>query len=791
MRLKTEDWRLNFINITNLIYLIYPFYPINPMAPNDKNTGVSFVRMGIVRLCMLFLAIACVVKICYLSFFESALASGTGKECVDTTVEGWEDKVDSTCNCFVRENTLRPDRGEIYDDHGRLLMGNYTIFEVAFDGKAFAKEYATSKYSGAETDALLKHLAADFYKQFKDRFPKYSENHYYKLFSNSYKNRRYVTVFPAKLWDEHCWITSIDTACIKNLPYLVKKKTDRKTGQVVDSVRFCRFLNFVPWPVRINPYGEMGRRTLGMYDGDRKYGLEYFMNDVLAGEEGSKKYLELNHAVVPLKDRLEPVDGHNIHTTLNLEIQNVVHNELSRKLEDLNAEWGCVIVMETKTGEIKAISNLRRTPGAVNYYSETMEYALNAKVEPGSTFKLASLLAFMEKKSNDTACIYPMFNHTFKIPTKSGNYISKTKSDSKVHGETLGTPNEIFQRSSNIGIASMVFDAFGIRNFAAYRAQLAKFGLFDTIHTQLGNLMPAGIRNDGRFDNYYGTCFGAGFNIPILRTLIYYNAIANDGKMMAPLFVKYVTNEFDTIQTFEPEVLMEQMVSQATLKKARNYLDSVVWGRYGTGRHYKDSTCPFAGKTGTRDIWDQERGAYNYDRNAVSFCGYFPKDTPKYTAIVYMYNVPQHSEVAVDVFAKIARNIMNKNNFGAIRSITEYRVKPAFTNTPMNRRYFNKILHQMGYDTVACDASTRYLVMQPERTRKVGNDGKPETRTIPMVKPVSLGKQGGVPNVQNMIASDAVTELTRAGYQVSVIGRGTVKRQEYDAGRRLVKLYLE
>ena len=757
----------------------------------EKKPGVSITRMTIVRIAVLLLGVACVVKICYLSFFESALASGTGKDCVDTTVEGWEDRVDSTCNCFVKENTLRPDRGEIYDDHGRLLMGNYTVFEVAFDGKAFAKEYGTSKYSDAETDHLLKQLAADFYKQFKDRFPKYSEKHYYDLFTRNYKNRHYITIFPAKLWDEHQWITSIDTAYIKHLPYLVKKKLDRKTGEVIDTLAYCRFINFVPWPVRINPYGEMARRTLGMNDGDRQYGLEYFMNDVLAGEEGSKKYLELNHAVVPLKDRLDPVDGHNIHTTLNLEIQNAVHNELSKKLEELNAEWGCVIVMETKTGEIKAMSNLRRTPGAANYYSESMEYALNAKVEPGSTFKLASLLAFMEKKSNDTACIYPMFNHTFKVPTKSGSFILKSKSDSKVHGETLGTPNEIFQRSSNIGIASMIFDAYGMRNFASYRAQLAKFGFFDTLHTQLGDLMPAGIRNDGRFDNYYGTCFGAGFNIPILRTLIYYNAIANDGKMMAPLFVKYVSNEFDTIKTFEPEVLMEQMVSQATLKKARNYLDSVVWGRYGTGRRYKDSTCPFAGKTGTRDIWDQARGAYNYDRNAVSFCGYFPKDNPKYTAIVYMYNVPQHSEVAVDVFGKIARSIMNSNNYSAMHSISEYKVKPFLTNTPVNRRYFNKLLSKMGYDTVAYETDVRYLIVQLENTKVKDADDKLNEKKVPMVKAVKISNHEGVPDVRNMIASDAVMELTRAGMRVELVGRGVVRTQVNDIPNKRVKLYLE
>jgi cell division protein FtsI (penicillin-binding protein 3) len=756
-----------------------------------SKSEVNAVRMTIVRFFVLLLGLACLGQILYLSIFERSLAKGTGDACIDLTVDNQKADADTSCNCFVKANTLRPQRGEIYDDHGRLLMGNYTVFEIAFDGKQFAKEYATNKYSAAEVDNILKSLSADFYKQFKDRYPKYTEQHYYSVFTKNYKKRQYVTIIPVKVWDEKLWVTSIDTSFLKNRPYLMRKVLDKKTSLVIDTARFCRFLNFVSCPVRINPYGEMARRTLGFNTEGRHYGLEYYMDNVLAGEKGSKKYLELNHAVVPLNERLDPVDGYNIHTTLNLEIQNIVHNELSRKLQELNAEWGCVIVMETATGAVKAVSNLRRASKDGSFYNESMEYALNAKVEPGSTFKLASLLAFLEKKQSenkkDTAH-YPMFNHTFKVKSKSGYERAYPKSDSKTRGEAYGNSNEIFQRSSNIGIASMIFDAYGMRNFASYKAQLAKFGFFDTIHTQLGDLMPAGIRNDGRFDNYYATCFGAGFNVPVLRTLIYYNAIANNGKMLAPLFVKYVTNDYDTLQTYEAEVLMEHFVSEATLKTARRYLDSVVWGRYGTGRHFKDSTCPFAGKTGTRDIWDADAKAYNYDRNAVSFCGYFPKEKPKYTAIVYIYNVPQHSEVAVDVFSKIARNIMNSNNFSAMHSITEYSVKPAYFNSPVNKRYFNVLLHNMGYDTVAYETKAQFLSMTRERT-SARNAKNP--KYAPVVKTLKYITVEGVPDVKNMIASDAVATLTRAGYKVAIHGRGTVKAQVCDTKNRTVKLYLE
>lgn len=752
------------------------------MAKNRQieQRGVRPRRMALVFFGILLLGILCVGKVLRLCIFERAISSGTGGDFVDTTTPDWDPTNDTTCLCYVRANTLRPVRGEIYDDQGRLLVGNYNVFEIAFDGKMFAKEYGNSeKYSTEEVDQLLKQLAHDFYAQFHGRFPNRTEAFYYKSFKKNYQKKRYETIFPVNVWNEKTWVSSIDTAYLKHRPYLKKKILDKKSKEVKREVPFTRYINFVTFPVRINPYGEMARRILGMNLGDRQYGMEYNLDAILAGEKGSKKYLELNHAVVPLNERVEPINGHNVHTTLNLEIQNAVHNEMARKLQELNAEWGCAIVMETKTGEIKAVSNLRRLSKEEPIYSETMEYALNAKVEPGSTFKLASLLAFLEKEPNDTTCAYPMFVHTFKYPLKSGNTRSYYKADSKVRGEALGTPNEIFQRSSNIGIASMIFKTYGIKNFSSYKAQLAKFGFFDTIHTQLGDLMPAGIRNDGRFDNYYATCFGAGFNIPILRTLMYYNAIANNGKMMAPLFVKYVTNDYDTIEHYEPEVVMEKLVSDRTLKKARAYLDSVVWGKYGTGRHYKDPSCPFAGKTGTRDIWDASIGGYNYDRNAVSFCGYFPKDNPKYTAIVYIYDVPQHSEVAVDVFGKIARSIMNSNNFSAIRNIEEVPYTPLIQNTPINKRHFNTLFHALGYDTLQYQSQHSFFFVQTDTLRQI------KTKTMP------LNKIDGAPNVVNMIASDAVATLTRAGFRSKIYGRGIVKRQVVDRQNKIVKLYLE
>ena len=306
-------------------------------------------------------------------------------------------------------------------------------------------------------------------------------------------------------------------------------------------------------------------------------------------------------------------------------------------------------------------------------------------------------------------------------------------------------------------------------------------GMFDTIHTQLGDILPAKIKDGTNdFNTYYATCFGAGFTIPILRTLTYYNAIANDGKMMAPLFVRYVTDTYDTVQTYEPIVLKEHFVSDSTVKWAKQYLEQVVWGPYGTARRYRDKNCMFAGKTGTRDIWDEQARAYRTDINAVSFCGYFPMDKPQYTVIIYIYGVPFHSDVAVDAFARIARSIMNSANYSATRSTADSPFTPLGKTGPIQRKYFNTLLSGLGYDTVTHESNIPYVRVETS-----------DTNRHVTAKPLPPNTYQKMPDVRGMVASDAVTELIRAGYNPRIIGIGRVKSQVLDNSSGIVKLYLE
>ncbi|MEG2071083.1 MAG: penicillin-binding transpeptidase domain-containing protein, partial [Bacteroidales bacterium] len=491
--------------------------------------------------------------------------------------------------------------------------------------------------------------------------------------------------------------------------------------------------------------------------------------------------LYVNHARIPLNERVEPFDGRNLVTTLNLEIQNIVHNELQKKLIEQNADWGCAVVMETKTGEIKAISNLRRADKDGLVYSESMEYALHAMVEPGSTFKLASVLAYLEKIEDDTSKQYPILAHTFVRKNKAGTKEYRfPKVDEPGRIESLGTPIEVFQRSSNVGITSMIFDAYSIDQYSAYLSKIDSMFITTSFSTQLGKVQAPNIKRKATdFHTYYNTCFGAGFTMTPMQTLVYFNAVANNGKMLAPLFVKYITDSHDTVAKFSAEVINPQICKKTTIDRAKKYLEAVVQGEYGSARRYKDSHFSFAGKTGTRDIWDEDIKAYNRAKNSVSFCGYFPAENPIYTCIVFMYNVPKKSSIAVEVFAKIGKNIMNIANYSALQEVNRSKPKVLPRINMVNSEQFSLIMNVMGFENQVKTIPGPYV-----------STGLNQDYSV-YYKSAKFNAKEKLPDVSNMIASDAIHELSKAGYKVKIEGRGVVKSKTVDRKNKIIILYLE
>jgi cell division protein FtsI (penicillin-binding protein 3) len=396
--------------------------------------------------------------------------------------------------------------------------------------------------------------------------------------------------------------------------------------------------------------------------------LEATFNDWLSGTKGAQKVLYIDGVRVPSARFSNPHDGANVHTTLNLRMQNVVYEALADKLFEKEAQWGCAVVMEVATGEIKAMANLKRNKndrGSIGYY-EIFNHAFRAECEPGSTFKLASLLTYLEKVPNDTTKSYMLCGCDI-----AKHFAKDSKPFKKKCGESdgasgsrhrLGKPIEIFQRSLNEGTGTMIFDAYK-GNFQAYLAALDSMGITLPLETDLGKVgAPEIIRNAKAMRTFYITTWG-GFNMAPIQTLTYFNGVANNGKMVAPKLVTHITEQNRVLEIFPTVVLREKMTRKDVIERAQKYLEAVVNGPYGTARKYKDSIPNFVGKTGTRDIMVQkEDGSYGYtsgrSRNAVSFCGYFPADKPKYTMIVYMYDVQGMSGQAVDLFYTIAKRIM-------------------------------------------------------------------------------------------------------------------------------------
>lgn len=745
-------------------------------------------KMSIVYILAIAFGVCCVVKMLHLTIIQRSIFEGTSSRCLDKTKDDWQNSPladDTTCNCFVKNNDVTPLRGEIYDDQGRLLAGNYTVFDIALDGNLLKpNQYKKGKtiitndtiYCGngrkisrygqpEKVDELINELSQAFYDHFKARFPNKSVSFYQKKFTEAIKNCKNVQLLISNVTHETQWITSADTAFVKRLPLLGRKH------KVVT--------NYTSQTVRINPYGEMARRTIGLYTENQKFGIEKYFNEYLYGVAGGRQYVEYNKVRIP-NGSFDPVDGYNVNTTINLDIQNIVHNELQKVIMTNKAEWGCAVVMETKTGEIKAISNLTRVNDEGTIYRDGVKnYLLDAMVEPGSTFKLASVLAYLENVKDDSTHIYPVLAHTFEVPNKNKTRVNKYfKVDEPGRAEGSGNPIDIFQRSSNVGIASMIFDIYSYDGYKKYLNKVDSMFITTSFSTQLGKVKaPAINRNAKDFHSYYNACFGAGFSMTPVQTLVYYNAIANDGKMILPLFVKSITSQKDTIATFSAEVINEQICSPSTIQRAKKYLEAVVYGEHGTARRYKDPNFRYAGKTGTRDIWNEQLGAYDHNKNSVSFCGYFPADNPKYTCLVFLYNVPQKSYVAVGIFAQIAKNILNSASYSAVQNIDQTKGKKLPTVSKITPEQLKVIA-----------ADWDFNIKTPVNVPYVYSGVDDKQRKI--IKAFSINPKEEVPNVIKMLASDAVYELSKKGYKIQLVGRGIVREAKIDPKTKTAILYL-
>lgn len=676
-------------------------------------------------------------------------------------------------NCVV-EDSVFPTRGVIYDDHGRPLVTDIRVYPLCIDGTQFNLDNKYFKENEPFLDSLIMDLSRAFYRMFADRYPNQTVEKYQAKFTRVLKQHKRVQFFnEEQVVKESRMIFEKDIDAIRELPVLggkiAPKYRSRYGFTQEQSLRFPRMIDTGnrQLTVRLHPYGDLAERVLG--SATKKNGIDgcSMFNSILTGKPGVRRKLYINGISVPLSKEDPSVEGGNLYTTLNVDMQRIVHNELLTQVKKLGADWGCAIVMETETGDIKAISNfMLDTAMGENCYSESRNYAMVADAaEPGSTFKLATLLACLEQTHCDTTMKFSINSHKFVVRNHA---FIKYDSHGGAEVENMSI-KEIIKRSSNVGVAMMAREVFP--NFKDYVRKLDSLYITVGYSAQIGKLPPlANMRpNTKIFEEQYSRYFGAAFNMQPMQTLVYYNAVANGGRMIQPRFVRYATVGKERID-YPVEVIKEQIASPQTIQIAQEFLRAVVAEEHGTARYMARLVAPnlmFSGKTGTRDIY--HKGSYDKDRNAVSFCGYFPSDKPKYTCIVYLYNVVGGSGLAVETFAKIASRIM-------------FEPKPLPEEDP--QLIFRRPLRA---DELTTILDSWHLSYKKPQSGKYVRSNSSEPGTF-VEYPVN--SEAKVPNVRGLNAADAIYELRRKGIRVRISGYGNVTSQTYNPTDNTVHLTL-
>lgn len=524
----------------------------------------------------------------------------------------------------LQYRNVKATRGNIYSDNGSLLATSLPFYKLSFDPSR-----ANNKLFNSSIDSLSRLLAGHFkdmsYRDYKR-----------KINDARIEGREYIRLNR------------------KEINYQVKKEmTDWpifREGRMRGGVIFEKV------DERFHPFSYLGYRTIGTTDENDRgvVGLEYSFNNYLMGRNGKSLYQKISGGDwKPVFDgaSVKPQNGQDIVSTINVDLQDVAESALLNALYANEADYGCVVLMEVATGEIKAISNLsKNTKGN---YTESYNYAVGSQGsrEPGSTFKLASMIALFEETRVSLL-------DTVDTGDGAMEFYDRTMRDHKPGGYGKLTVQEIFEKSSNIGTAKLIVDEFGDKP-AKYIQHLENLGLTKPLGFQMIGEGKPYIKTpeDSTWSGISLPWISHGYELMMtpLHTLTLYNAVANDGKMIQPLIVKSVNDADKEIKRFESKVINEKICSDFTLVKIKEMLEGVV--ERGTASNIKNSYYQIAGKTGTAK--DVVNGRYT-NKYYTSFAGYFPAEVPKYSAIVVIDNPKGYRIYGSDVAAPVFKEIVDE-----------------------------------------------------------------------------------------------------------------------------------
>jgi len=681
------------------------------------------------------------IYLVYLGIFLLGLAI-IGKAAYIQIAEGTE-LIQKSEKQEIRVFDLEANRGNIYDADDKLLATSVPIFEIRMDA---SNPNIHDKYFNDNIDALAGKLS----QLFGDR----SKYQYKTGISNARKNgNRYYLIKRKVSYDE-----------LKQL----------RTFPIFDRGRFKGGLIANQHTRREMPFEELARRTIGYENKDQELfvGLEGAYNDVLEGTDGKQIMRRVsNNEWIPdySKEKLEPSDGMDIITTIEINIQDVAENALRQHLSEHQAYQGCAILMEVSTGHIKAIANLRLDE-ETGIYHESYNYAIAEGIEPGSTFKLPTIVALMEDGKIN-------LNDTIDIGDGWTTYSGLTMQDVKKIRNGKITIREAFEKSSNVGISKITYESYK-DDPSEYINRLYSMSLNNKLGLEIAGEGSPLIKHPDSTDQYWSAVslpwisIGYELHITPLQTLTFYNAIANDGEMVKPMFVKEIKHAGRTIETFDPTVINRQICSEETIDSARSLLEGVV--ERGTATLLKNKHYKVAGKTGTAQIANRNQGYKKKIYNA-SFVGYFPADNPKYSCIVVVNDPAQGKYYGGSVAAPVFREIADKVYATHLdiyqeseEEVTEHRVPPVMYGKHDDISW---LCSKLEIPVASNSDIAEWIVTFRE------DEG---IRFAPRAI-----RKNQVPNVKGMSARDAVYVLEGLGLKIHLNGHGKVRSQSVEPGSRL------
>ena len=637
--------------------------------------------------------------------------------------------------------TVPAPRGNIIADDGSLLAISMPLYNVRLD---------MSVMDNSTFNRSVSELSLSLSKLFEDKTAEQYED--FLINSRLKKSNKYILLKNK--------VTHNQLNSLRRMPIL---KLGQNKGGLIAEQR----------PNRETPFGLLAQRTVGELRNVNPVGIERAYNQTLSGVDGRHLKRKIAQGIwVPQEaegNRL-PKPGYNVVTTINTDMQDVAEKALERTLLKNEADWGCVVMMEVKTGEVKVIANLRRD--TTNRVSERFNYAMAEHIAPGSTFKLASIIAGLEDD---------LFKVSDTVNVKSGRikYYDRVMIDSD-HNHDKITIKKAFVISSNVGISKIINDNYK-KNPTAYTDRLYQMGLSTPLDLELPypNNLKMPVPNKGSWSGVTLPWMSTGYEMQLtpIHILTFYNAVANKGKMIEPVFVSSINKDDIIIETNKTELITPAICSKSTIEKVIPLLVGVV--DEGTAKNIKSDKYKIAGKTGTT-VLNYTKIKYGEEKKyQASFVGFFPAENPKYSCIVVVSNPTKNEFYGGKVAAPIFKELSDKVYASDMTLHKSIRKTEIITNLPKVKQ------------GKTSDAS---LVLEELNIHKEETSGcwmiskTRDTKVTLLLRRIESDlEKGEMPDLRGMNLQDALYLLESYGLNVKCNGNGSIKDQSIKKGELFKK----